>query len=284
MANTLDQAFKWTIASEHRNRLTNIYEPIQPYLLAEFAKYLGSSVFLDIGANIGFYSVVMGTETEAQTIHAYEPIAPAFAELKKNLSLNGLSARSTACKLALSSNVGEAEMLVISALSGANAIRDTSFHGDKKSEKIERVPVSTLDHEFSFEGKKISIKIDVEGHETQVLSGGPRLLEKNTCIIQFESLGGESHHKQCEDILTSLGYREMIAVGPDRYFSNMYFHANDVILCVSKALSRFVEDFKKPPIASVNSPIRRRLFRGVTVELSPGLSRRLRKNLRRTAG
>jgi len=30
MARTLDQTFQWALASESRNRLTNIYESIQP--------------------------------------------------------------------------------------------------------------------------------------------------------------------------------------------------------------------------------------------------------------
>jgi FkbM family methyltransferase len=283
MTRTLDQAFNWTLASNARNRLTNIYEPIQPYLLVEFARHLDCSVFVDIGANIGFYSVIMSSELEALTIYAYEPMPQAYKELQENLALNALSDRSLVRKVALSSQVGEAEMLVVSNLSGANAIRDTSYNKENSSLKTERVPISTLDEELSLTGQNVSMKIDVEGHEAEVLRGGRRFLQENTCIIQFESLSKDSYHEDCIDILTSLGYRELIAVGPDHYFSNMSFNARDVTSWVSNALSRFVEDSKKPSLSSTNQPIRRRIFRGVTVELSSGLSRRLKKLFQRNS-
>lgn len=282
MATTLDQAFDWTDASERRNHLTNIYEPIQPYLLAEFSKHLGVSIFVDVGANIGFYSVIMASETDARTIYAYEPMGAAFSELEKNLALNGLSALSNLNKLALSSSVGETEMSVLGAMSGANSIRDTSIHKDKSSVKTERVPISTLDDELTFARQNVAIKIDVERHEAEVLKGGRRFLGENTCIIQFESLERESYHEECKEILTSLGYRKMITVGSDQYFSNMDFEASDVISCVSNALSRFVVNSKKTSVARKNQAIRWRLFRGVTLELSPGVSKRLRKLFGRT--
>jgi FkbM family methyltransferase len=281
MARTPDQAFQWTLASERRNRLTNGYEPIQPYLLAEFGRHLGCEIFVDVGANIGFYSIIMASELKAREIYAYEPISASCEELRENLALNGLSSLAVVRKLALSSKVGEAEMSVISSLSGANAIVETSIHDSRSAARIERVPTSTLDDELSMTGEKVAMKIDVEGHEAEVLRGGRRFLESNVCAIQFESYREDPAGGECRKILSDLGYGEIMTVGPDQFFSNGEFLPQQVVSCVAKALTRFVEDFKAAPISSDSQPIRKRLFRGVTVELSSGLSRRMRSRFRR---
>ena len=51
--------FFWSEKSESRNQLTARYEPIQALLLFEFAARAGATAFVDVGANVGFYSLVM---------------------------------------------------------------------------------------------------------------------------------------------------------------------------------------------------------------------------------
>ena len=88
---TLDKKFIWSHPSQHRNRLTNKYEPLQPYILAELAKAFKAKTFIDVGANIGFYSIVMAEEINAENVLAFETMPAPFEELQKNIEANGLN-------------------------------------------------------------------------------------------------------------------------------------------------------------------------------------------------
>lgn len=64
-----------------------------------------SNTFLDIGANIGYYSVLAQAFNPNVTIHSFEPLPAPFSYLDKNLQLNGAQ-RATAHRLALSNESG----------------------------------------------------------------------------------------------------------------------------------------------------------------------------------
>src|SRR5690606_17422696 len=75
----------WTEASEKLNRLTSKYEPIQPFVLVALARRLGCDAFIDVGANIGFYSILMALSGTVREVHAFEASNGAFGELKANI-------------------------------------------------------------------------------------------------------------------------------------------------------------------------------------------------------
>ncbi len=62
------------------------------------------------------------------------------------------------------------------------------------------------------------IKIDVEGHEVNVLAGAEALLLKNQAVLQVECF--EPHRHFLRPFLEKLGYRELAEIGPDLYFTN----------------------------------------------------------------
>ena len=129
---TPDNKFSWSLASLQRNKLTNQYEPLQPYVLAELSRSCNAKVFLDVGANIGFYSVFLADELGLKKVYAYEPMPAAFDQLIENIKLNEQENIIQPVKCALSSEVGQTEMYIFGELSGANAIGVTSIHSDKK--------------------------------------------------------------------------------------------------------------------------------------------------------
>jgi FkbM family methyltransferase len=141
---------------------------------------------VDVGANIGHMTSNMAiTAGPNGKVIAIEPHPSIFSELQYNIASwkqNTHAAPVVAHNLALSDYTGLAQLVVpsdfdenrgISHLSGGDAERNLQ-------EVYHEVRVSTLDAVLGA-GLQISfLKIDVEGHELQVLRGARRLMERGS--------------------------------------------------------------------------------------------------------
>ena len=127
------------------------------------------AVILDVGANVGYYSLVLAHFLQQDcTIYAFEPNPHTYECLTRNIALNGMGDVIHARHLGLSDCAGEAAFSEPVGNSGATTL--VEGHG---------VAVSTLDSFVRANGiaRVDLIKIDVEGMERPVLEGGRRLLE-----------------------------------------------------------------------------------------------------------
>ncbi|MBL9121099.1 MAG: FkbM family methyltransferase [Phycisphaerae bacterium] len=124
---------------------------------------------LDVGANVGFHTLTAGLFF--RRVVAFEP-TPATAErLERNVMSSALR-HIDVKRCALSNRRGEAAFTVDRGHCGANRLDGPTPHG---GETI-RVPLMTLDELARSSpgglGRIDFIKIDVEGHECEVLEGG----------------------------------------------------------------------------------------------------------------
>lgn len=273
---TLDQAFYWSAPSRSRNNMTNMYEPLQPYLLSEMANALGMKIFIDIGANIGLYSIILTEEIKAEKVLAFEPMPGPFCELNKNIELNNLSNKIHPFNIALSDERGSAQISVISEFSGANALTKSTIHSEKTPIRFDTVETGKLDDFIKSAGEYIAIKIDVEGHEKQVIDGACTVLRSNYCLIQLEDYEGTVASE-----LFEIGYKLIFRAGPDYYFTN-HVEVDDIIMpALESAITRYIVNHKARPIQRENVRIRRKIFPGLTIELSQALSNQLRRLVNR---
>lgn len=170
-------------------------------------------VFVDIGANIGWFSLHMGQVLRKAEGHVYaiEPVPQSGAELAAHVSLNGLSEVISIWTCAMGAAPGEMELIVPNAFpSAASAL---ALHPDLPSEVIRR-PVTTLDLFASEHSvtKVDLIKCDVEGAELMVLDGAMGVITRDRPVIMFELLRKWSqrfgyHPNVVIDRLSSLRYR-----------------------------------------------------------------------------
>jgi FkbM family methyltransferase len=135
------------------------------------------SLFVDVGANVGLYTI-LSIEAGAEVI-AVEPSRIARERLVWNLELNGYSAELVPAAL------GETEgtLRLTSELDNQNHLL---LSADGEGVESEEVPVLTLD---GLVGDRIvdGLKVDVEGAELLVLRGARRLLaERRIKLIQLE--------------------------------------------------------------------------------------------------
>lgn len=126
-------------------------------------------LFLDVGANVGSYTVLASKVCGARTV-AFEP-AEALPFLHRNIELNDIGSLVTVHAAAVGDQVGTANFT-----RGRDAMNRVCIEGDVG----EPVPMVTLD---SLDLKPTLIKLDVEGGEEAVVRGGLRTLAAATAIL-----------------------------------------------------------------------------------------------------
>jgi FkbM family methyltransferase len=169
---------------------------VQGYYEPSVVRYLRYSVqtgmvCLDIGANVGFYSLLLANKVGASgKVIAFEPTAKIFEILQQNITQNNLK-NVAAEQLALYNydgfiqfHEGPPQFDVYNTIGQIN-------HPDAMSQSFNanRIPCMRLDsYVASHKLNQIDlIKIDVEGAELFVLQGMEQMLAENpNLIILFE--------------------------------------------------------------------------------------------------
>jgi FkbM family methyltransferase len=139
----------------------------------------GDSLLFDIGAANGSISLIAASY--GSQVVAYEPNPTVFKVCKKNLELNPELNNKVNLKLAAVSN--RAGTLTFEAGSNSAVITDISIgiHSDSKT-LIPILDLSNELHEYADGvGKKIIIKMDIEGAEFRILQDIPSLLAMSKC-------------------------------------------------------------------------------------------------------
>ena len=142
-------------------------------------------VFVDVGANIGCYTLVAARLVgDAGKVIAFEPVKDIYDRLCFNIQLNKLG-NVSAKKLAVYKESGTLTMHVSDR---ENMGMSSIFHHDTESGQTERVEAIAMDDYMENAGiKKIKlIKIDIEGAELEALQGMQRILRDLRPIIIAE--------------------------------------------------------------------------------------------------
>jgi FkbM family methyltransferase len=178
--------------------------PVQEIL----AKYLKSGdIFYDIGANIGFFSVIaarlVGTSGH---IYAFEPVKENAACIRHNIKLNDFS-QITLLEKAVSSSAGEGEML-LTLHPGGHALSTVYTPPDIQSSlTVELVSIDDLVAQKILLPPTV-VKIDVEGAEIDVLRGMKQTIQQFKPILIYEVDDGnkESLTQKSQEIETFISY------------------------------------------------------------------------------
>lgn len=138
-------------------------------------------LILDIGANIGWYSMVLSTKAKP-TIVAFEPDTLNYKLLTENLEMNG-KGNVKAFNKAVSDQEGT---LTLHLYKGYNPGRH-SFIKQKNSVGTAEVPIIALDNFLVKEGFGLGpiklLKIDIEGYELTALHRATHTLERTQHIL-----------------------------------------------------------------------------------------------------
>jgi FkbM family methyltransferase len=167
-------------------------------------------VLFDVGANIGVYlSALHAWKGPGLKSVAFEPIPTTLAILQQTLDLNGVPAHIE--PIALSSTEGE---LLLSAYSrGMSNFWIKEDMGEHPCISVRTRPLDRwlCDHP---ELEPDAIKIDVEGHELEVLEGAAVLLARKRPALMVECHGAAWDElgvprARFGELLTDVGYRDL---------------------------------------------------------------------------
>jgi len=152
-------------------------------------------VFIDAGANRGFYTKYFIDTMRASKVHAFEIIPTIFANLKENLSGYdnvvlypiGLSAREAEVNLIgmIPNTVGAFWFWYTEEQTHTPKQMGYPKHQHDQEIPDMVLPTKPLDS-FGIEDKISFMKIDVEGMEMEVLGGAKNLIERDHPILFVE--------------------------------------------------------------------------------------------------
>lgn len=164
---------------------------------------------IDIGANIGAFSIQAGTTATKGIVYAFEPVEKNFVLLKKNIEANNLK-NVKAFQAAVLDKDGKAKIF-LAKTNGSHSI----YPGNKKSKDFAKVDSTTLKKILSENRiKKCDfLKIDCEGAEYKILFGSsPNTLKKVKKIaMEFHCLDPENSPAKLRHYLEKNGFQTIVA-------------------------------------------------------------------------
>src|SRR5579863_394998 len=182
-------------------------EPVDPHILSVLRDFIEpGSVFVDVGANIGWFTVIGSRLTgPGGRVFAIEPDPRNCRILRRNLALNN-------CR-----NVSVYRVAAGAADGRAVLYRSADNQGDHRlsaaSGRTDRVGVRVrmIDGILAHRSSRIDVvKIDTQGSETAVLKGMQRLVAANPrvrIILEFWPHGLEDCGSSTAELAAAIGQR-----------------------------------------------------------------------------
>lgn len=174
-------------------------------------KYLkDNAIILDVGANVGSHTVYWALERNAKKIYSFEPLEQTFEILSTNIELNNLKEKVQLFPIGLSNEECKAKVKIFWERNVGGTTFMKSEDGGYDFRPLDNIEIP----------EKIDlIKIDVEGHEVEMLEGAVQTIIKNKPILVIESF---THRNEVENILFPLGYKlvDVIREGEDYIYKH----------------------------------------------------------------
>ena len=181
-------------------------------------------LFVDVGANVGSYTILASAVCRARTI-AIEPDPASVQSLKRNVDINAIGDRVRVDQIALGETCGRAHL---------TTGRDTTNRIARQSDgETQEVSMLSLD-EATAGTTPIFVKVDVEGYEPQVIAGANAVLRNPSLqVIQLEFVDTAVRER-----LSRFGFRRTAYNPFNRQLSVLEAHEP-----VKSANTIFVRDF-----------------------------------------
>jgi FkbM family methyltransferase len=158
------------------------FEWLQIPAMLQACRDLKPAAFIDIGANFGLYTCIIGRQGLADRLIAFEPNRAVLGRLRDHIAWNGVRGVEIH-ETAVGASAHKAALLL--GAPGYDALTKVvaaDSHGGGGPE----IDVVTLDETLSFVGRPLVFKIDVEGYEPEVLAGAENLFAQNYGYAQIE--------------------------------------------------------------------------------------------------
>lgn len=173
-------------------------------------------VFIDIGANCGFFSILAAHLVGPQGfVIAFEPQNKLARLVGNSLMINGFDSYSRVETVAIGEAVGEAVLGHVGALRGSASLTPGFGDGTTASDRVSVVPldqaIAGIAHSAGRTLVPTIMKVDVEGYEYNVWKGMKKVLADRrdlTILLEFSPVRYEGMGQRPSDFVN-----EMVAEG-----------------------------------------------------------------------
>ena len=165
----------------------------------------GRQVAFDVGANIGYMSLVLAQLMgEGGQVIAFEALPANLERLAQNISLNALDERVQVQPFAASNQSGQA-VFKVHASGGMGKLASAQGRDENYADEI-HVNTITLDETVFEQGLPAPelVKLDIEGGEGQAIKGMRRILQEKRPTLLIELHGQEA----AQAVLSQLGKQD----------------------------------------------------------------------------
>ena len=213
-----------------------IYGEYEPKLVKSCLQHLNRNKdVIDIGANIGFYSVLFAQEINKRVL-SVEPTQNALKRLRQNIKLNNVESKVEIFEgvvsdhngtLKIKSVVGKEEYSTI-----CNPVHESIGQQQILEEEVECITLDDLIEKYQLSPG--FIKMDVEGAEMLVFKGAMKTLTKHRPIIISELTDellrkNGSSAAEIIELIVSANYKVIDPLNTSNTFKNQKFGE---VLCI----------------------------------------------------
>jgi FkbM family methyltransferase len=201
---TPSHATKW--------RVDTLFEK-EPVTLEWIAQFGRGEVLVDVGANVGMYTI-WAARTRGARVYAFEPESLNYALLNRNIVANGLGSQVIAFCAAMSDRSGFGELHLSQFMAGGSCHsldeKLDPYHRPSRPVYTQGCVSASLD-ELVRAGKVPPpqyIKIDVDGFEPKVIQGAAHTIRGDSVrSLLIEVNQSLPDHMEMVRELNKLGYR-----------------------------------------------------------------------------
>lgn len=204
-----DLTYTFCLDAKYGNRLEGLLHSISD-----------KTVFVDIGANIGVFSLVAAQNPNISKIYSFEPDLESFEYFVRNIERNN-STRIIPHNHAISEYIGEATLSKTLGHSGASRIVSSESEISNTFTSISVVNHEFLNSVLGFTEQKYFVKIDVEGHEIEVLKtlkNAHFFRSITDFFVEFDNEFGRV--SEVEKFLIENGFAEFSRWGKDSHWDS----------------------------------------------------------------
>jgi FkbM family methyltransferase len=182
-----------------------VYFSAEQKALDHFIHYLkASDTIIDVGANIGYTTLLFSKAVSKGKVLSIEPSKELFNTVKEQLDLNQIN--NTTC---LNIGLGEKELMAqLYKVSENNSGMNRVFEHSETTFESESIHIKTLDNVVKEQkiGIVNAIKIDVEGYEFKILKGAYDTIKthKPVLLIEIDDLNLREQQSNPAEVLQFL--------------------------------------------------------------------------------
>jgi len=187
IANTLRQGYEWD--GWMRQDLPHLIKP-------------GCDI-LDVGGNIGYNSLMF---SDYAPVHTFEPLF--HTVISKNIDQNTLKNPVTLHTYGLSDSEKTTDIFLPKRDGALRNYGGTSLHPNERQHSDEKFTIELKKLDDVYKGTPSLIKIDVEGHEFEVIKGGLETITRYKPALYVEIFG--FNESPIPEFLKNIGYSRII--------------------------------------------------------------------------